>query len=115
MNGYLKHVIEKTIACKLKNLTSPTSHTVKKCPVYLYRPWLGIPLVGLENKIKASVEKGFFAVKQSIIFTFRPFLPEIKEHVLPASLLSNVVYNFSFPCNSWYVGGTSERLQDRIL
>ena len=34
--------------------------------------------------------------------------------MLPASLLSNVVYNFSCHCDSRYVGRTSQRLQDRI-
>ena len=59
MYSYPDHVIEKTIPRKLKNFTSPTLHTVKKCSVYLHLPWLGTPLVGLENKIKASAEKCF--------------------------------------------------------
>ena len=74
MNGYPDHVIEKTIAYKFKTFTSPTLHTVKKCPVYLHLLWLGAPSVGVENKIKASVEKRFFAVEQHVIFKSRPFL-----------------------------------------
>ena len=93
MNGYPDHVIEKTITHKFKDFTSPTA--VKKCPVYLYLPWLGTPSVGLENKIKASVKKCFFAVQQPVIFTSRPLLPAIKKYVLPALLLNNVVDNFS--------------------
>ena len=57
-------------------------------------------MVGLENKIKASLEKSFFAVEQSIIVRFHPLLPAIKKNVLPALLLSNVVYNFSYHCDS---------------
>ena len=34
--------------------------------------------------------------------------------MLPASHLSNVVYNFSCHCDSRYVGHTSQRLQDGI-
>ena len=34
--------------------------------------------------------------------------------MLPALLLSNVLYNFLFHCDSRYVGRTSQRLQDRI-
>ena len=68
---------------------------VKKCPVYLHLPWLGTPSVGLENKIKASVKKCFFAVEQRFIFTSRPLLPAIKKDLLPASLLNNVVSNFN--------------------
>ena len=76
--------------------------------------WLGTPSVGLENKIKASVEKCFFAVKQCVIFTCCPFLPAIKKDVLPALLLINIVYNFSCHHDSWYIGCTFQQLQDRI-
>ena len=69
VNGYPDHVIEKTIA-KLKDFTSSTSHTVKKCSVYIYLPWLGIPSVGLENKIKTSVEKCFFVLDISLTSSF---------------------------------------------
>ena len=62
MNGYLNHVIEKKNACKSKDFTSPTSHTVKKCPLYLHLPWLETPSIGLENKIKASVKNYFFSI-----------------------------------------------------
>ena len=40
--------------------------------------------------------------------------PAIKKDVLPASLLSNVVYNFLCHCDSRYIGRTSQRLQDKI-
>ena len=90
MNGYPEHVIEKTYARKLKDFTSPTSHAMKKCLVYLHLPWLGTPSVRLENKIKVNVEKCFFAVEQCVIYTSRPLLSAIKKDVLPALLLSNV-------------------------
>ena len=115
MNGYPDNVIDKTIARKLKDFTSPISHTMNKRPVYLHLIWLETPSVGLENKIKASVEKCFFAVEQCVIFTSRPLLPAIKKDVLPASLLSNVIYDFSYHCDSRYVGrNKSQQLQDRI-
>ena len=34
--------------------------------------------------------------------------------MLPALQNSNVIYQFSCHCDSWYVGRTSQRLQDRI-
>ena len=77
MNGYPDHIIKKTISGKINNFTSPTSHTMKKCTVYLYLPWLGTPSVGRESKV--NVEKCFFAVKQRVIFTSRPLLPAIKK------------------------------------
>ena len=49
-----------------------------------------------------------------MFFTSCPLLPAIKKYVLPASLLNNVVYNFSCHCNSRYVGRTSQRLQEQI-
>ena len=58
----------------------------KKCVVYLHLPCLETPLVRYETKIKASVEKCFFAVEQLAIFTSRPLLPAIKKDVLPALL-----------------------------
>ena len=87
---------------------------VKKCCAYLHLLWLGAPSVGLENKIKASVKKFFFAVEQRVIFTSCPLLPVTKKDVLPALLLINLVYNFLCHCDSQYVGHTSQRLQDRI-
>ena len=87
---------------------------VKKCPVYLHLPWLGTPSVGFENKIKVSVEKCFFAIEQRVIFTSLPLLSAIKKDVLPASLLSNIVYNFLCHCDSWYVGHTFQQILDRI-
>ena len=103
MNGYPDYLIEKTIARKLKTFTSPTSYTVKKCPVYLYLPWLGTPSVGLKNNNKAIFEKCFFAVEKRVIFTSCPPLPAIKNDMLPASLLSNALYKFSSHCDNRYV------------
>ena len=52
--------------------------------------------------------------EQRVIFTSRPLLPPIKKNMLPASLLSNVVYNFLCYYDSRYIGRTSQGLQDRI-
>ena len=68
--------------------------------VYLHLAWLKIRSVRLENIIKPVWNKRFN-------FTSRPLLPAIEKNVLPASLLSNVVYNFSCHCDSRYVGRTS--------
>ena len=47
-------LLRKQLPEKLKDFTSPTSHTVRKCPVYLHLLWLGTFSVRFENKIKAS-------------------------------------------------------------
>ena len=75
-------------------------------PYLSHLPWLGTLLIGLENKIKASDEKCFFAIEQQVIFTCCPLLSAIKKDVLPASLLSNIGYNFLCHCDSQYVGIT---------
>ena len=103
----------KTANKKQKTQTSFT-FLIKKCRVYLYLPWLETSLAGLENKIKASVEKSFFAVEQRVIFTSRLLLPVIKKDVLPALLLNNTVNKFSCYCDSRYVSRTIQQLQDRI-
>ena len=41
-------------------------------------------------------------------------LPVARKDVLPTTLKSSVVYEYSCLCNSRYVGRTSQRLQDRI-
>jgi len=40
--------------------------------------------------------------------------PANKKDVLPGFQQSNVIYQFSCHCDSWYLGRTSQRLQDRI-
>ena len=37
-----------------------------------------------------------------------------KKDVLPAHHRNNVIYQFVCDCDSWYVGRTSQRLQERI-
>ena len=51
----------------------------------------------------------FFTAGQRVIFTSCPLLPAMTEDVLPASLLSNVVYNFSCPI---IVGTCTAHLND---
>ena len=74
MNNYGDHVIEKAIACKLKDFTSPTLHTVKKCPVYLHLPWLGTPSVRHESKIKAPWKNAFLHLNNLLFLNLGQFL-----------------------------------------
>ena len=87
---------------------------VKKCPVFLHLSWLRTPLVRIENKTKASLEKCFFAVEQRVIFTSCPLLPAIGNGLLPASLLSNVVCGFSCHCGNWSEDRASRWLRDGV-
>ena len=75
---------------------------------------LGIPLWGLEKKIRESVEKCFLAVELRVIFYILSTSSCNRKGYVPALLRSNVVYNFLCHCDSRYVGRTFRRLQDRL-
>ena len=49
-----------------------------------------------------------------MLFTLPKSFYPLPLRILPALQKSNVIYQFSCYCNSWYVGRTSQRLQDRI-
>ena len=52
------------------------------------------------------------SVNTRVVFTSKRMLPVARKDVLPTTLKSSVVYEYS--CHSRYVGRTSQRLQDRI-
>ena len=111
INSYPDYVIEKIIARKLKDFTSPTSHKKMRC---LSSSALVGLSVGHKIKITAGVKKCFFGVEQRVIFTSRSLLSAIEKDVLSASLLSNVVYNFYCLCDNRHVGRTSQQLHDGV-
>jgi len=49
------------------------------------------------------------------VYTTKDLCPANKKDVLLAFQQSNVIYQFFCHCDSWYVGCTSQRLQDRII
>ena len=79
MNGYPDHIIEKTNTSKLKDFTSPTLHTVKKCTVHLDLPWFGTPSVRHKIKIKVSLKQWFFAEEQRVILHLAHFFLQSKR------------------------------------
>ena len=91
-----------------------TKEGPKKCPIYLKLPWIGENSLKFERKIKLSTNNCFGAVQPRMIFSTRRILPAIHKDVLPTFQQSNVVYEYVCHCDSWYVGRTSQRLQDRI-
>ena len=62
----------------------------------------------------AAVKRCFFSVEPRVIFNTRQLLPATKKDVLPSHLHSNVIYQFVCHCDSWCVGRTSQRLEERI-
>ena len=49
-----------------------------------------------------------------VVFTYKRMLPVARKDVLPTTLKSSFIYEYSCHCDSRYVGQTSQRLQDRI-
>ena len=48
-----------------------------------------------------------------VVYSTNELLSATNKDVVPALQKSNVIHQFSCPCHSWYVGRTSQRLQDR--
>ena len=113
-NGYLEAVINAVITKKINQFHKPMQLGPKKCPVYLYLPWLGNVSMRYEMQIKTAVKRCYFAVEPCIVYTTRQLLPAAEKDVLPAFHQSNSVYQFLCHCDSRYVGRTSQRLQKRI-
>ena len=55
-----------------------------------------------------------YAVKPRVVYSTRVMLPSAKKDSVPTTQKSCVVYEFSYRCEAWYVGRTSQRLADRI-
>ena len=113
-NGYPERVINSAFKRKLQQINSNPVHTVKKCLVYLYIPWIGNVSMRFEKQITSAVKRCFFSVEPRVIFNTRQLLPAIKKDVLPSHHHSNVIYQFLCHCDSRYVGRMSQRLEERI-
>ena len=113
-NGYQEHAINSAFKRKLQQLNSNPWHTVEKCPVYLYIPWIGNVLMKFEKQITSAVKRCFFSVEPRVIFNSQQLLPAVKKDVLSSHHHSNVIYQFVCHCDSRYVGCTSQCLEKRI-
>ena len=65
-------------------------------------------------QIKPAVKRCYVAVKPRIVYTTKQHLPAAQKDVLPASHQSNIVCQFLCHSERWYVGRTSQKLQQRI-
>ena len=64
------------------------------------------------NSLKTN--SSYYAVKPLVIYNTRVMLPSAKKDCVPTTQKSCVVYEFSWRCQAWYVGRTTQRLADRI-
>ena len=63
---------------------------------------------------KRLLKACYDSVTTRVVFTSKRMLPVARKDVLPTTLESSVVYEYSCHCDSRYIGRTSQQLQDRI-
>ena len=85
-----------------------------KCPVYFRLPWINFATESIANKIASSVYHCYNAVNLRPIFTSRPAFNSTNKDKLPIFKQSNLIYRFTYRCNSTYIGMTCQRLEVRV-
>ena len=115
-NGYSESIIDSNISKKISQFSMPKRFGPEKCPVSLRIPWIGKASISLDKNVKMAVKSCYGSVTTRVVFTCtsKRMLPVARKDVLPTTLKSSVNDEFSCHCDSWYVGRTSQRLQDRI-
>ena len=98
---------------KIALFNSKSKKGQQKCPVYLKLPWIGKLSLNFEKQTKIAINRCYQAVELHIIST-RKILNAIHKDVLPSLQQSMVIYQYVCRCDCWYMGQTSQRLQDRI-
>ena len=98
----------KTVACQQAAAEPPPKL------VTLNLPWKGRVSARFRKDIEHTVHESFRNVHLRVYFsTKKAFSPAVKD-VLPTTMQSNVVYQFTCPCKGTYVGRTSQQLGERI-
>ena len=87
---------------------------LERYPVCLRFPWLRSIFTRFEMQLKSVVKQCFSAVEPRVVYSTNKLLSATNKDVLPALQKSDVIYQFSFYCDSRYVGRTSQRLLGRI-
>ena len=113
-NGYPKNVINTQITKKIAQFFTLKRFGPEKCPVYLRVPWIGKPSTNLEKEFKIAVESCYGSFSTRLVFTSKRMLPVARKDVPPITQKTFVIHEYKCHCDSRYVGGTSQRLQDRI-
>ena len=67
-----------------------------------------------KNFLSFIVSNTYLAVRPRVIFTSPRLIPAVKKDVLPATKLSNIIYEFKCRCDARYGGRTTQTLTDRI-
>ena len=102
-----KTYIARCINQKLANCAAEKTFGPEKCPVHLKLPLIGNISSKFENQINRAITFFFYAVKPRMVYNTRVMLPSAKEDSIPTTQKSCVVYEFSWQCESRYVGHTT--------
>ena len=113
-NGYPEDIVLKHISKKIAQFSAAKPFGSEKYPVHLRAPWIDSASQQLEHQVKSAVQIYYGAVSPRLIFSSQCMLPAAKKDVLPANHRSMVIYEYVCHCDSWYVGRTTQRLQERI-
>ena len=113
-NGYPKNVINAKIAKKIAQFSTLEQFGPKKMPGVLEGSWISKLSTSLEKEVKTAVESCYGSVSTRLVFASKRMLPVARKDVLPTTRKSFVIYEYKCPCDSRYVGRTSQRQQDRI-
>ena len=108
-NGYPKNVINAPIAKKITQFSTLKRFGSEKCPLYFSHrqtwkknsksPW----------KAAMAPSAPAWSLRQSACSLW-----PARMFVLSTTQKSFVIYEYKCHCDSWYVGRTSQRLQDHI-
>ena len=107
-NGYPESIIDCNISKKIARFSMPKRFGPEKCPVHLRVPWIGKASIGLDKNVKTAVESCYGSVTTRVVFISKRMLPVARKDVLPTTLKSSVVYEYSCHRDSRYVGRTSQ-------
>ena len=113
-NGYPPDTVKAVIKSTLSHADDPKRFGPDKCPVTLHLPYIGETSDTFSKQISGAVQKCFGAVKLRVLFKSKNMLPTSVKDVLPITTNSNIIYKYSCQCGSWYIGRTTQRLEERI-
>ena len=80
----------------------------EKCPVHLRVPCIEKVSINLDKNVKTAVKRCYGSVTTGVVFTSKRMLSvACKAVFLPITLKSSAIYEYSWHCDSKYVGRTS--------
>lgn len=113
VNNTMKRVKDASTASLNTSSTPPAEGEPSDKLVTLKLPWKGRISARFRKDIERTVRESFRVHLRVYFSTKKAFSPAVKD-VLPTTMQSNVVYQFTCHCKGTYVGRTSQQLGERI-